>query len=448
MTYSETLDYLFGRLAMFSRTGADAYKPGLETTLRLSEAFGCPHLTFPVIHIAGTNGKGSTSHTLAAILSAAGYKTGLFTSPHLLDFRERIRIDGRMISEDEVVSFVDNFLNMELAEEISPSFFEFTTVMALDYFNKNNVDIAVIEVGLGGRLDSTNILRNKLATVVTNISKDHTALLGNTLPEIAFEKAGIFTKDVPVIVGNPGSDEVRHTFETYAQDKEVRSLRFALEPTLFSKAELTGDSFLYHDTPYGDIKGELTGDCQEENAATILAVLREIAPLLNKINETAVKNGFANVCKLTGLRGRWSKYSICHEKSTLILDTGHNIGGWQYLGPRLRKIASEGPLVMIVGFVNDKDIDAILATMPHNAKYYFTQPSINRARAASETASAAMRNGLPEGEIFEGAKAVKEALSQALNESEEGTTIFVGGSTFVVADALQALEEEGLIPQE
>lgn len=439
MNYAETLDFLFGKLAMFSRTGADAYKPGLQATLALSEVFGNPHTAFPAIHVGGTNGKGSTAHTLAAVLQSAGYRVGLYTSPHLVDFRERIRVNGRPVSEESVVDFVDRFLESPLSQRLTPSFFEFTTIMAFEHFAREKVDVAVVEVGLGGRLDSTNILTDKLLTVVTNISLDHTALLGHTEPEIAFEKAGIFASGVPAVVGNPGPVEVRAVFDSEARKKGVSSLTYASESGAFSVAEPSGEGIVYRGTAFGDLRGELTGDCQTENAATVLCALKALSPSLPGVDAEAVRRGFAHVCGLTGLAGRWMRLPA-PEGVTAVCDTGHNIGGWRWLGPRLKRVADSGPLYMVIGFVNDKDVSAIMGEMPRGAHYYIVEPSIPRARAAESTAETARGAGLPVGRVFKGPGSVVEAYRAALEAAPVGATVFVGGSTFVVADLLAGLK--------
>ncbi|MDE6311279.1 MAG: bifunctional folylpolyglutamate synthase/dihydrofolate synthase [Muribaculaceae bacterium] len=436
MNYSQTLEYLFGQLAMFSRTGAEAYKPGLGATFALSDAFGSPHKAFPAIHVGGTNGKGSVSHTLAAVLQSAGYKVGLYTSPHLVDFRERIRVNGRPISEEAVVDFVRRFREMPLSEKLTPSFFEFTTVMAFEHFAREKVDVAVVEVGLGGRLDSTNILADKLLTIVTNISLDHTVLLGNTEAEIAAEKAGIFAPGVPAVVGNPGTPEVHDVFVRKAEEADVAFLLFASEQRPYREAHRESDRIVYTGTPFGTLEGALTGDCQTENAATILASLTVLARSFPALDDAAVRQGFAQVCSLTGLMGRWMRLPA-PEGIDLVCDTGHNIGGWRLLGPRLRDIAYTRPLTMVVGFVNDKDVTAIMGQMPRtNVRYIFVEPSIPRARSAESTAALALEAGLPEGIAVSGPGSVKEGCRIALEQAAPGSFVFVGGSTFVVADLL------------
>ncbi len=314
--YQQTLDWLFTQTPMFHRVGSAAYKPGLERTLELSAAFGSPHHDLRCIHVAGTNGKGSTASLIASVLTSAGYRTGLFTSPHLVDFRERIRIDGEMIGRDEVTGFVDTF--RERCPGMEPSFFELTTVMAFDYFARRGVDYAVIEVGLGGRLDSTNIIRPELS-VITNISLDHTSLLGDTPAAIAAEKAGIIKAGVPVVIGRAEGD-VRQVFADRAAAVGA-PIEFACDEPLVS-AVCRADRNEYHAAAMGDFVCELSGECQAENANTVLHALRHLP-----VGPDAIRTGFASVGALTGLRGRWT---ILRRDPVVIYDTGHNPGGWQY----------------------------------------------------------------------------------------------------------------------
>ncbi|MDE7427602.1 MAG: bifunctional folylpolyglutamate synthase/dihydrofolate synthase [Muribaculaceae bacterium] len=434
MTYSEATDFLFTQLPVFQSQGPGAYKPGLDTVKALSEYFGNPHERLKVIHVGGTNGKGSTSHTLAAVLQSQGYKVGLFTSPHLLDFRERIRVNGNMISEEDVCDFVERY--RKNCQGLQPSFFELTTVMAFEYFRRQGVQIAVIEVGLGGRLDSTNIV-NPILSIITNISKDHTALLGNTELEIASEKAGIIKPGIPVIIGEAG-ETVRHVFEQKAQSSGSPII-FAEDSPSFSRAIMSDDTITYLDTYFGNLQGELTGTCQVRNTATILTALRTLMAQCNiQITSHAVSNGLRNVTILTGLMGRWMKL---RNHPLTICDTGHNIGGWKYLAPKLAQ--HSGPLHLVIGFVNDKDIDAILSIMPTHAKYYFTQASVPRALAAEELKAKAAPFGLY-GESY---PTVEEAYRTATNEAMKtdavrNDLIFIGGSTFIVADALASISHQ------
>lgn len=423
MDYRETLKYLYNATPQFERIGAAAYKPGLDTARALDDAWGNPHRHYPTIHVAGTNGKGSTCHTLAAILQSQGYRTGLYTSPHLIDFRERMRVDGEMISEQEVIDFVERYRNAGLG--VSPSFFELTTIMAFDFFARRNVDIAVIETGLGGRLDTTNIITPVLS-VITNISRDHMVQLGDTVAMIAREKAGIIKHAVPVVIGNGSGDGVRDVFIEKAREMEA-PIVFADEKKMFDEAVPSGDNIIYKGTPAGEITAELSGDCQVENAATILCAVEALRDAGIAIDDESVRNGFAHVTGLTGLAGRWSRLG---DRPLTICDTGHNEGGWQYLGPRLAGYGDR--LVMMIGFVNDKDVGHILEMMPRDARYIFTQASIPRAMEAGTLAVRAAEKGLPGTVIPDVMRAVKEARHIA---GEDGV-VFIGGSTYVVAEAL------------
>lgn len=432
MTYKEATDFLFESTPMFQNIGAHAYKPGLHTVTTLADAYGNPHRRITTIHVGGTNGKGSTSSLIAATLTAAGYRTGLYTSPHLVDFRERIRIDGEMISEQEVCEFVTSYIDRDLG--LTPSFFELTTVMALDHFARHAVDVAVIEVGLGGRLDSTNIIKPQLS-IITNISKDHTALLGNTLPEIAGEKAGIIKDGIPVIIGEAEGD-VRKVFAETAADHRA-SITFVGDNLPYTAAVMTHDHIRYRDTPYGDIDCELTGNCQPHNAATALTALNLLQTNgLGRITAESVREGFGNVGKLTGLTGRWMTVST---NTHVICDTGHNTGGWQYLSRQLAD-KSLGRLHMVIGFVNDKDVSAILDMMPTDATYYFTQASVSRAMPSQELHHIATSQHNLHGETFQSVHEAYEAAKRAAASTPGRSTIFVGGSTFVVADLLASLE--------
>lgn len=426
MNYQETLDYLYTRTPMFQSIGAGAYKPGLDTVRRLSSMFGDPHKRLRTIHVGGTNGKGSTAHTIAAVMQSAGYRTGLFTSPHLVDFRERMRIDGRMISPDEVTGFVEDFISKG-DEELYPSFFELTTIMAFDFFARHDVDVAVIEVGLGGRLDSTNIITPEIS-IITNISRDHTALLGNSEREIAGEKAGIIKDGIPVVIGE-SDGEVREVFAAAAEARGAQ-ISYADDPVMYVRAEQVKDGIIYHATPWGDIRGQLCGDCQTKNASTILCALERMSHLGFDISAEAVKRGFGDVCGLTGLAGRWMKVG---DNPTVICDTGHNVGGWKYLSERLASYGER--LHMVIGFVNDKDISGILAMMPRQAHYYFVKPSVPRGLASETLAALAAEAGI-DGKRYE---SVADGYKVALSHAEEGDTIFVGGSTFVVADLISKL---------
>lgn len=408
MTYQETINYLYSAAPLFQNIGAGAYKEGLSTTKTLDVYFGHPHTTFQTIHVGGTNGKGSTSHSIAAVLQSAGYKVGLFTSPHLVDFRERIRVNGEMMEEEYVVQFVET--HRHFFEPLYPSFFELTTAMAFRYFADQGVDIAVIEVGLGGRLDCTNIIR-PLLSVITNISFDHTQFLGATLKEIATEKAGIIKPGIPIVVGEHGA-------ESDLVFKEVAIQQNA--PLYF--AEDT-------DICVENISFQLKGDCQKKNLRTICTALSILQEQLN-ISSEHIREGLAHVCDLTHLMGRWQTLSTA---PLTICDTGHNIGGWRYLAKRLQQFIDEGKRVHIVfGMVNDKDITHVVALLPKNARYYFTQASVNRALPAEKLMHVATNFNL-KGATFASVTAAHQA---AINNASPEDVIFIGGSTFVVADLL------------
>lgn len=434
MTYQETLDFLFSQVPMFQNLGAGAYKPGLATTLAIADAFGNPHKELKAaIHIAGTNGKGSTAHTIAAVLQAAGYRTGLYTSPHLLDFRERIRVDGRPVDEKYVCDFVARFIADDALTALHPTFFELTTIMAFRYFADRDVDVAVIETGLGGRLDCTNIIMPELS-IITNISLDHTALLGHTPEAIAHEKAGIIKPGVPVVIGRAEAD-VREVFTAKAAECGSH-IEFASDNPLYTSATPQNDTIRYTGTPWGDINGELSGECQTENAATILAALKILEKRFEHINARAVAQGFANVCAMTGLAGRWMTVETAPVR--VICDTGHNPGGWEHLGKTLQQLADTGALHLVLGFVNDKDLGTITEFMPRNARYYFATPSVARGRDARDTAAMAAEHGI----AGDACGSVADAYKAARTAAKDGDTIFVGGSTFVVADFL-AFKKEG-----
>lgn len=426
MNYSETIHYLFNVTPLFQNLGAGAYKPGLRTTEALDEHFGHPHHRFRSIHVAGTNGKGSCSHTIAAILQAAGYKVGLFTSPHLLDFRERIRINGIMIPEQYVIDFVEK--EKSFFEPLHPSFFEITTAMAFKYFAEEHVDVAVIEVGLGGRLDCTNIIKPELS-IITNISFDHQQFLGNTLTEIAGEKAGIIKRDIPVIIGET-VPETRLVFKEKAKTVDTRII-FAEDAPIVLKSFVNGKNFrVYNTTIYGEIFGALTGDCQDKNTNTILTAITHLDCF--KIPLQAILRGFAEVCETTGLMGRWQ---YIQKNPTVVCDTGHNMGGWKYLGERLTKISQEQTLKIVFGMANDKDIDGVLEILPKTAQYYWAHASVNRALTESQLEGIAAKYAL-RGKKF---TTVEAAYKQALLEASANDFIFVGGSNFVVSDLLSYL---------
>jgi len=407
MTYQQTIDYLFHVTPVFEKVGAGAYKEGLSNTWAMDEHFGHPHRQFKTIHVAGTNGKGSCSHTIAAILQSAGYKVGLYTSPHLVDFRERIRVNGLMVSEEYVIDFVDN--ERAFFEPLHPSFFELTTAMAFKYFAEQHVDIAVIEVGLGGRLDCTNIITPVLS-IITNISFDHTQFLGNTLAEIAAEKAGIIKQGVPVVVGET-TPETLPVFEAKAQ--EVHAPLHLAEQY----------------EPDCDYDFELKGSYQDKNKRTILCAMHCLQELLEMEDvHGAIAQGMAHVCELTGLVGRWQ---TLRQQPLVVCDTGHNVGGWTYLSEQI-KAQKCRQLRIVFGMVDDKDINTVMEMLPKDAVYYFTQASTHRAIPVGKVMEYATSHGL-RGNGFNN---VKDAYHQALQDASTEDFIFVGGSSYVVADLL------------
>ena len=429
MTYQETLDYLFNALPMFQRVGASAYKADLTNTISLCAHLGNPQETFKTIHVAGTNGKGSTSHALAAVFQAAGYKTGLYTSPHLQSFTERIRIDGKEITEEGVVEFVTN--NKAFLDELQPSFFEMTVGMAFWYFAKEAVDVAVIEVGMGGRLDSTNVIHPELC-VITNIGYDHTQFLGNTLPLIAGEKAGIIKAGVPVVISQ-SQKETKAVFAQQAAAKQA-SLVFAdelWEVTKIQKSEgvssYTGANFQVRGSAGAfELKLDLNGDYQRFNLPGILEAVKQLQDQGWNLSDKALKTGLESISQRTGLKGRWQ---ILQAKPLTITDTGHNEAGIREVVAQLKKYAY-AKLWMVIGMVNDKDISKVLDLLPMEASYIFCQASIPRAMDADELASKAREMGL-KGQVI---PKVMDALEFARKNASPDDLIFIGGSTFVVAE--------------
>lgn len=426
--YNESLSFLFSQLPMFSRMGAPAYKPGLETSLRLDEYFGHPHHNFKSIHIGGTNGKGSTSHMIASVLQSQGYKTGLYTSPHLVDFRERMRINGKMIPKKYVIEFVEKWKNSEYAGK--PSFFELTMMMAFDWFAKENVDFAVIEVGMGGRLDSTNII-TPILSVITNISHDHNQFLGNTLEEIAGEKAGIIKHGIPVIIGEKDPDTYQ-VFEIKAE-KEGAPIRFAEERGTVSNISGDWKGYWNCETRYGPIHLPLGGEYQKKNIQTVLSALEVLKEIDIEITPEAIRSGIEKVTEQTGLLGRWT---ILADEPLTIADTGHNIGGLSYNFSQLKELMKEkrnGKLRVIIGFVADKAIDNILKILPTETEYYVTNAQIPRALSAHDLFIKMKESGFKAVHEFTN---VKEAYTAAQKEASTSDIIYIGGSTFIVADFL------------
>lgn len=429
MTYDETIQYLFNSAPLFQHVGGAAYKEGLSTTHILDAHFNHPHNQYKTIHIAGTNGKGSCAHTIAAILQHTGLKVGLYTSPHLVDFRERIRINGEMMPQQYVIDFVEK--ERSFFEPLHPSFFELTTALAFKYFAEQHVDVAVIEVGLGGRLDCTNII-SPILSVITNISFDHTQFLGNTLAQIASEKAGIIKHKVPVIIGECNA-ETRSVFEHKAHEVEAPILFAEDNKEVLSSefSDLYGHKLRHYTTrSFGDIYGELTGECQIKNANTILCALHSLSKIFSVTHED-ITYAFEHVCEMTGLRGRWQ---ILQEHPTIICDTGHNTGGWQYLAHQLAQIATSGNKLHIVfGMASDKDIERVMSTLPHEACYYWTKASVKRATSEQTIANIATKYDL-HGKTYSN---VAEAYEAAVNNASTNDYIYVGGSSFIVADLLR-----------
>jgi len=404
LTYPQTVEWMFQQLPMYQRIGTDAFKKDLYNIISLSESLGNPHRTFKTIHVAGTNGKGSTSHMLASILQEAGYKVGLYTSPHLIDFRERIKINGIEIPENEVITFINS--NKNYLEQHNLSFFEMTVGMAFNYFSKQKVDIAIIEVGLGGRLDSTNII-NPVLSVITNIGLDHTNILGDTLEEIAIEKAGIIKPNTPVVVGE-------YQKETYPVFQKVAE-KHSAEIILASKITL-------------QLKTDLKGDYQHNNTRTAYVAARVLLLKGFKISSENIERGLNSVIKNTGLQGRWQQL---YEKPKVVCDTAHNKEGLTYVTAQLRK-ETYTQLHIVLGFVSDKKLDDVLPLFPKDAIYYFCKPNIPRGLDEKILLQEASQFHL-NGKIY---SSVKEAYKVALNNANEDDLIFIGGSTFVVADVL------------
>ncbi len=426
MNYTETLDYLYTKLPMFSRIGAAAIKPDLTNTLAVCSFLNDPHKKIKTIHVAGTNGKGSVSHMLAAILQTAGYKTGLYTSPHLKDFRERIKINGEMISEEAVVSFTEKIKSQ--IEKTEPSFFEITVAMAFDHFANEKVDIAVIETGLGGRLDSTNIITPEIS-VITNIGWDHMNLLGDTLDKIAFEKAGIIKENVPVIIGEWLS-ETKPVFENTAQQKNAPII-FASEKRQatdwkWARHELIVEVAEQHHTDRQVYHLDLQGIYQTKNLLSVLEACTQLQQKGWNISGQQIKHALQHVKQLTGLHGRWE---IIHHNPDIVLDVAHNTDGMHQLLQQVELAASEN-LHIITGMVKDKEVDKVLSMFPKHATYYFTQAHIPRALPANELQQKAMQYEL-KGDVFEN---VNDAIAKALQHAHEKDMILVCGSVFLVGE--------------
>ena len=432
MNYDESIQYLYDRLPVFYRVGSQAYKPGLDNTIRLLNALDNPQTHFRSIHVAGTNGKGSVSHMLAAVLQYAGYKVGLYTSPHLVDFRERIRINGEMIDKQVVVDFVEN--NKLLFNEVQPSFFEATMAMAFQYFADCKVDIAIIEVGLGGRLDSTNVILPELS-VITNISFDHVGFLGNTLEKIAYEKAGIIKEYVPVVIGE-ALPETRPVFESKAKEVDA-SIVFVEDVKRMIFKEYVGNKMVVESTDKELFTIGLCGNYQLKNIATTIVAVEQIRKSGFQISNSDLRKGLENVCELTGLKGRWQLLS---KNPTMVADTGHNEAGIRYVVEQLNH-QTYSRLRIVFGAVNDKDVTTILSLLPKDAVYYFTQAQIPRALPAEELKTKAESEGLS-GMVY---PTVKQAIESVISEASTTDFIFIGGSNFIVGEALIELENLKII---
>ncbi|MFC2185835.1 bifunctional folylpolyglutamate synthase/dihydrofolate synthase [Fulvivirgaceae bacterium LMO-SS25] len=439
MNFTEVVEYLYSQLPMFQRVGASAFKKDLSNTIALCNYLGNPHRKFKTVHIAGTNGKGSTAHSLAAVLQAAGYKTGLYTSPHLKSFTERIRVNGIEIPEEKVIEFVEK--HKPFIEELKPSFFELTVAMAFDHFAQEQVDIAVIEVGMGGRLDSTNVIE-PLLSVITNIGLDHKEFLGNTLPEIAFEKAGIIKPNKPVVISQT-QPETKEVFLKKAREGNS-PIQFA--DTIYKVAKLSdqAESGLYSVYTFASnskevIPFQLLGDYQTYNLPGILVAIDELQKLGFSIAKEAIHQGLANVTSLTGLKGRWQTLS---EYPLTICDTGHNEDGIRMVMAQLKALP-KAKLHIVIGMVRDKDIDGVLNLLPKDATYYFTQAQIPRAMEAEELCKKAGKFQL----FGEAYQEINEAIRAAKSNATNDDVIFIGGSTFVVAeiDELNGSTEEKTI---
>lgn len=428
MTYSETLEWMFNKLPVYQFIGASAYKPDLSNTTQLLQLLDNPHHTFKSVHVAGTNGKGSVSHMLASVFQEAGYKTGLFTSPHLRDFRERIRINGEMIPEENVTQFIDTYKDKFLQMELS--FFEMTVGMAFDYFAKENIDIAIVEVGMGGRLDSTNLITPELS-VITNIDFDHMKFLGDTRAKIAHEKAGIIKPGIPVVIGetHPETEQVfidkakECNSPFYFADQIFDCDKIHIESNTEQQFDVWKNSELYLEA----LEIPLMGNYQQKNLATVMCAIDLLRGKFN-LSEDDIRDGIAKVIRNTHLMGRWQ---ILCKDPLAIADTGHNVAGITEVVRQLAEM-EYGKLHFVIGMVNDKDIDSVLQLLPHNAEYYFCKADIPRGLDANILAEKAFELGL-RGQVFE---SVNHAYRSAMNNARFGDVVFVGGSNFTVAEVV------------
>lgn len=432
-TWKETLDFMYQLLPMFQRIGAAAYKKDLTNTILLCEACGNPHLMLKCVHIAGTNGKGTTTHIIASGLQSQGYNVGVYTSPHYVDFRERIKINGLYISKKYIISFIN--ANIDAIEKIQPSFFELTVALAFRYFADMKVDFAVIETGLGGRLDSTNVI-TPMVSVITNISYDHQSMLGHTLSLIAAEKAGIIKETIPLVIGETQA-EVSDVFYKKAEELHA-DIRYAdqhltLSQKTGSKGELVYDVYSDGNLWLKDLKTDLIGPFQSKNIITGLYALKELSTHI-PLDFDKVVNGFTEIHQRTGYMGRWQ---ILEKSPLVIADSAHNTGGISIVVEELKKL-KEGRLHIIIGFVNDKDISEILSMMPQHAIYYFAKANIPRGLDAVELKNQAKYSGLKGNSYI----SVRKAFAAAKKKAKKGDTIFIGGSIFVVGEVLKTYIEK------
>ena len=428
MTYQETLDWMFNKLPMYQRIGAAAYKADLNNTIQLLQMLGNPHQNFKSVHVAGTNGKGSTSHMLASVFQEAGYKTGLYTSPHLRDFRERIRINGEMIPKDNVVTFIDSY--KEQFESMELSFFEMTVGMAFDYFSKEQVDIAIVEVGMGGRLDSTNLITPEVS-IITNIDFDHMKFLGDTRAKIAYEKAGIIKPNIPVVIGetHPETQQVfiDKATETHSPIYFADQIFDCDKIHIESDTEQLFDVWKNNELYMEELEITLMGNYQQKNLTTVMCAIDLLRDNFN-LSEENIRDGIGRVIRNTHLMGRWQ---ILNKDPLVIADTGHNVAGITEIVRQLAEMNYE-KLHFVLGMVNDKDIDSVLQILPHGAEYYFCKADIPRGLDAHILAEKAFEMGL-RGEVFE---SVSHAYRSAVNNAHFDDIVFIGGSNFTVAEVV------------
>ena len=426
--WERTLDYLFNQRPAFERQGASGYKPGLGTSLYLDKLYHEPHRHFRTIHIAGTNGKGSTAHMLASCLQRCGYRVGLFTSPHLIDFRERIKVNGKKISRTFVMQWVSEYKKKDIGN-MEPSFFELVSTMAFDYFASRNVNVAIIETGLGGRLDSTNIITPELS-IITNIGLEHQQFLGDTIEQIATEKAGIIKYHVPVVIGR-AEGAVRQVFENEAKEKSAE-IRFAQDKPEVISAHKVGGMLHIETRNYDTIDCQLTGDYQVENVNTVLTTMNYLKRLKYRIKMDALQQGFAHVIENTGLMGRWMKLD---DAPLTICDSAHNVPGFETVVRQLR-LMRRNKLHMVLGFMADKDVAGILELLPLDAEFYFTQVGTARSMKADKVLQLATQAGIKRAKAFDN---IGQALDAARQAAATDDLIYVGGSMYLLAELLKSL---------